>query len=493
MLRILVFFALICAAAAGLSWLADQPGGLTATWGGQSYSATPLKAFGLLLGLSVVAIFGFGLLAFVFAAPSRIADASRQRRREKGLAAVTRGLVAVGAGDLREAQRCARDAERYVGDESLTKLLRAQTAQLSGDRAAAATAFNEMLAHDDTLVLGLRGLHVEARRAGEGDAALTYARRAYERGAPPWAAQAVLDDYAQRGDWANALATVEANVGSLDALTARRWRAVLLTALAQEKADREPPRALSLAKEALDLAPTLVPAAAILGRVTAASGDLRKAARLLEGAYRTSPHPDLAKIYVRLRPGDSAADRLVRAQTLARTAPLHPESLLIVARAALEAQELDVARKTLAPLLEAGRPTARVCLAMAEIEDAAGDSGAVREWLARGARAPRDPAWVADGVIADAWAPVGPKGALDAFVWRAPEERLTDLPPLDLAPAAPTPILPAPPPQPTLRMTPAPQRPAPTARTLPQMPANAPDDPGPERRKAGEFRDTLMD
>ena len=492
MLRILVFLAVICVAAAGLSWLADQPGGLTATWGGQTYTASPLKAFGFLLGLALVAAAGFGLLLFVFGAPARIAKANRRRRREKGLAAVSRGLVAVGAGDLREAQRCARDAERLVGDESLTRLLRAQTAQLSGDRAAAASAFNEMLAKDDTLVLGLRGLHVEARRAGQGEAALTYARRAYERGAPPWAAQAVLDDYAQRGDWANALATVEANVSSLDAPTATRWRAVLLTALAQEKADREPARAMALAKEALELAPTLVPAAAILGRLTAASGDLKKASRLLEGAYRTTPHPDIAQVYLRLRPGDSAADRLMRAKTLARIAPSDPESPLLVARAALEAHDLDEARKTLAPLLEAGRPTARVCLAMAEIEDAAGDAGAVREWLARGARAPRDRAWVADGVIADAWAPVGPKGTLDAFVWRAPEERLTDLPPLDLAPAAPTPILPPPPPPPP-KMTAAPQRPAPTARTLPQMPANAPDDPGPERRKAGEFRDTLMD
>lgn len=488
MLRIVVFLLAIGAAAAGLSWLADQPGGVVATWGGETHSATPLIVFGLGLALSVLAIAVYGLLRFVFGAPARIAEAAQARRREKGLAAIARGLVAVGAGDLREAQRCARDAERNAGDESLAKLLRAQTAQLSGDRASAAAAFSDMLAHDETLVLGLRGLHVEARRAGEGAAALTYARRAYERGAPPWAAQAVLDDFAQRADWANALATVEANVGSLDAPTAARWRAVLLTALAQEKADRDPQGAMAHAREALDLAPTLVPAAAILGRLTVASGDLKKAARLLEGAYRTTPHPDLAQVYLRLRTGDSAADRLTRARTLARAAASAPESLLMVARAALEAQELDIARKTLSPLLEAGRPTARVCLAMAEIEDAAGDAGAVREWLARGARAPRDHAWVADGVIADSWAPVGPKGTLDAFVWRAPEERLIDLPPLDLAPAAPPPL-----PAPVAKAGPAPQRPALSLRSAPALPTSAPDDPGPERRKAGEFRDPVTD
>jgi HemY protein len=492
MLRLLVFLFGLAAATAGLSWLADQPGGLTATWGQRTYTATPLEAFGLALALAAAAVVAFWLLWLVLGAPGLIAEAMLGRRRERGMAALTRGLVAVGAGDLREAQRCAREAERHVGDEPLARLLRAQTAQASGDRATAVSAFNDMLAHDETLVLGLRGLHLEARRAGEGEAALTFARRAYERGAPPWAAQAVLDDFAQRGDWANALATVEAHSASLDKPTAMRWRAVLLTALAQSKAEADPARALAHAREALELAPTLVPAAAILGRLTAASGDLKKAARLLENAYRTSPHPNLAEVYVRLRPGDSSLDRLTRAKTLARVAPLAPDSMLVVARAALEAQDPAQARQTLAPLLDATglRPTARVCLAMAEIEDSAGDAGAVREWLARAARAPRDKAWVADGVISDAWAPVGPRGALDAFVWRTPEERLTDLPPLELSPAPPPPASPALPASPP-RVAPSPPRPAPRAVSL--MPASAPDDPGPERRKAGEFRDAIMD
>ena len=61
---------------------------------------------------------------------------------------------------------------------------------------------------------------------------------------------------------------------------------------------------------------------------------------------------------------------------------------------------------------------------MADIETADGSEGAAREWLARAARAPRDKAWIADGIISDRWAPASPSGALDAFVWRAPDERL---------------------------------------------------------------------
>ena len=75
-----------------------------------------------------------------------------------------------------------------------------------------------------------------SRRAApaQAEAALDYAKRAYARAAPPWAAQAVLDDYAARGDWADALAAVEANAHGrlIDRPTANRWRAVLKTALA---------------------------------------------------------------------------------------------------------------------------------------------------------------------------------------------------------------------------------------------------------------------
>jgi len=49
----------------------------------------------------------------------------------------------------------------------------------------------------------------------------------------------------------------------------------------------------------------------------------------------------------------------------------------------------------------------------------------LREWLARGSRAPSDAAWIADGIISSQWAPISPvTGKLDAFEWRQPDERL---------------------------------------------------------------------
>ncbi|MGD1036987.1 MAG: heme biosynthesis HemY N-terminal domain-containing protein [Roseiarcus sp.] len=499
MIRLLLFLAALALATYGLTWLAENPGEVALTWRGVEYDVSLTVALGVVAGLAVLLAFAWGVIRFVFRLPSLVSLAAKARRREKGYAALSRGMVAVGSGDARAASRHAAEARRHLGDEPLAKLLRAQAAQLAGDRAGAVAAFREMLDHPQTHALGLRGLHIEARRSGDHEAALDFATRAHKHAALPWAGQAVLDDRAARGDWAGALEIVEANAAQrlIDKPTANRWRAVVKTAMAQDLADRDARAALALAQEACALAPGLIPAAALCGRLTAANGDYRHASRIIEAAYRQTPHPDLAAAYLRLRRGDSAADRLTRARALARLAPFDLESQITVGRAALEARDLAAARAAIAPLLAPdvanGRPTARVCLLMADIEEAAGAEGAVREWLSRAARAPRDRAWVADGVISDRWAPVSPSGALDAFVWRTPEERLSAPEPSPApapAPAADPPALIAsapveaaePPPgasTPEIASAPKPQPPR-GAGTIVLLPSSAPDDPGPD-------------
>jgi HemY protein len=443
MVRLLLFLALLCLAALGLTWFADHPGEVGLTWQGYRVETSLMVAAVVVVALAFVIALIWGVIRFVFRIPSLVSLANRARRREKGFSALTRGMVAVGSGDVRAASRHAAEAHRLLGAEPLTHLLRAQAAQLAGDRAGAESAFKDMLDGSHTHALGLRGLHVEARRRGDHEAALDYAAQAHKHAALPWAGQAMLDDRAARGDWTGALAAVEANAATklIDKQTANRLRAVLKTAIAQERAEREPQAALALALEAVRLAPGLVPAAALAGRLTAAGGDYRRATRILETAYEKTPHPDLAAAYLRMRPGDSAADRLTRARNLARLFPNDRESRLTIARAALEARDFAAAREAIAPLLDpdasSGRPSVRVCLLMADIEETQGAPGAVREWLARAARAPRDRAWVADGFVSDRWAPISPAGKLDAFVWRTPEEQLSGPSEPAYVPAAP--------------------------------------------------------
>src|SRR5262249_35001856 len=335
-------------------------------------------------------------------APGILARRRRVRRNARGYRAMSQGFVAVGSGDLRAARRFTNEAKRLAPNEALTLLLTAQSSQLAGDGAAATATFQQMAGRTDTRVLGLHGLFVEAQRRNDPAAALAYAEAAAKSDSgsvPAWAGQAVLDFRCSGGDWAGALDWLEQNMrsGLIDKTAYRRQRAVLLTAqaLAAEETNRERARALAL--EAVKLAPQLIPAAALAGRLLNAAGERRKAARIVEAAWRANPHPDLAEAYV--RPAESAREKLTRIEALAALAPGDAEAAIAVARAALAAKEFEIGRKALASFTAA--PTKRVAALMAALELQAGDEGRGREWMARSFNAHRDPAWTADGFVSD--------------------------------------------------------------------------------------------
>ncbi|WP_449255807.1 heme biosynthesis HemY N-terminal domain-containing protein [Bosea sp. (in: a-proteobacteria)] len=428
MVRVLVYLAVFACLAFGAVWLADRPGEISVIWQGYRIdTSVAIGAIGVVL-LAFLVLLVWAVIRFVFGLPSAFSLSSRARRRARGFEAVSRGMVAIGAGDPVAAGRYTGEARRFVPNEPLTLLLEAQTAQLTGNRPQAEAAFKAMLDRSETRVLGLRGLFVEAKRRGDMAAARAFADDAVRRSPSlAWANDALLDFHTNAGDWQAARTAVErrAALRLADKAEARRQRAVLLAAEALEARDKEPERALAAALEAVKLAPGLTPAAALAGRMLSERGDVRKASKLLEAAWREAPHPDIAAAYLDVRPGDSALDRLHRAQTLSRLRPADPESVLALAGAAIQAREFQKARETLKPLL-AGGASVRACLLMAELEDAEhGAAGKVREWLARATRAPHDAAWVADGLVSDHWMPVSPiTGRLDAFVWTVPPATL---------------------------------------------------------------------
>ncbi len=149
-------------------------------------------------------------------------------------------MVAVAAGDAAEAKRYAAQAHKLLDAPPLTLLLAAQAAQLEGDEKSASGYFERMLDAPETAFLGLRGLFIQARRAGDREQALAHARRAFElRPQTPWAAQAVFEIEAAEEDWDGALKTLDREVSAkvISRDKARRRRAVLLTAKAMTAAE----------------------------------------------------------------------------------------------------------------------------------------------------------------------------------------------------------------------------------------------------------------
>lgn len=421
MIRVAVFLVSAALIALGVAWFADRPGDVAVTWLGYRIETSLLVALVAVIAVCLLGILIWSILRFILRSPEQVSLFMRNRRAMKGYHAISRGLIAIGAGDAVLARRSADEANRLAPDEPLALLLTAQSAQLSGDKGDAERAFRAMAERPDTKLLGLRGLFVEAQRRDDQAAARLYAEEAAKtEPSLNWASQAVLEFRCAADDWVGALDVLEHMKRGLAKAAYRRQRAVLLTARALALAENDRDVSRELALEAVKLAPSLVPAATLAGRQLAEAGERRKATKILDAAWRANPHPDLAEAYAYTRLGSSARERLARVRALADKTPGALEGALAVARASLDAREFDAARKALEPYVAS--PTQRVATLMAEIEEEQhGDAGRARQWMARAVHAAPDPAWTADGVVSERWRAVSPvTGRIDAFQWKVP-------------------------------------------------------------------------
>jgi HemY protein len=466
-MRWIIGFFLVLAAAALGSALLDYFGGtVLISWRDgterQMSLAVALCGMAALVAVLLAASHGF---SWLFSLPRRLKRRRALDRRNRGLGALTQGMLAVAAGDAKAATRHARDADNLLNEPALTLLLGAQAAQLAGDPRAAEERFTEMLANKETEFLGLRGLFVQASRRGDSSVALAYLRKAAEqRPGTPWVINALFDLHVADGRWAEAQEALDSaeKAKLLGSDVVRRRRAVLLAAEAAAMLTQDRMRSLTLAEEAVRLSPALTAAATLAARLLGEEGRSWRAQAIIENAWAQAPHPELAAAYARLKPDESPREQASRLMGLSERNSGHVESRLLTAQQWIALKDWSQARAALADLPER-TPSARVAALMAEIAQGLGHAGEARFWHDRAVHAPREPQWVCDNCHNQAavWAPLCPScAAFDTLSWRMRTEMLLAGPelggltvPVATAPAnrLPVAVPTAPPPPPAPR------------------------------------------
>jgi HemY protein len=407
-------------------WIHERPGHVSFVWLGHRVDTSMGVLLAALLILLFVAILLHRLWRLIWRGPRDLARLNTERKRQQGYRALSQGMAAVAAGDAQEAKRQAKIANAMLKDPPLTLLLAAQTAQLGGDEDAARRYFTAMLERPETAFLGLRGLLMQAMKAGDRVEAMALARRAYEeRPNTPWAVATLLDLELEAADWKHAQPLLQhaARIKVLSDPVARRRRAVI----AAERARRESPdTGLDAAREAVKLAPDLVPARAMLARLSAQAGRPKDARRAIEQGWVANPHPELAEAFAVIVPQEEPLARYRRFERLNELAPRHRESLLALGECAIAAELWSEARKNLdyVAAAESERPSGRLARLMARLEEGPqGDPAAARRWLMAASNADPDPGWQCRrcGTLADRWrANCGHCHAFDSLVWQAP-------------------------------------------------------------------------
>jgi HemY protein len=427
LLRTLFWFAVAAALMFGAVWLAERPGTVTAQWHGHRLDTSVGV---LLVGMVLLVLLGMALwLAYrwIVGTPGALLDGWGDSRRRRGYRALTQGLAAVAAGDGAEAQKNAARAEKLLAEPSLTLLLSAQAAQLSGDRDGAKRAFNAMLRDEQMAFLGLRGLIAQALREGDQSQALAWAERAFElRPQTPWVVHSLFDMQAQTGQWKPAQETLETGVAKR-VVTPEKGRTLkaLLLVERSRAAERQGDAAdaLQFARDAFGLAPERIAVSSRLAELQIRSDDAKRAMRTLERGWALAPHPDLAALYLKAAGEADALKRVAIVRRLVAQKPDDLESQLALAQAALDAGLWGEARRYL-DAAGGSNPSVRVCRLMAEVEErSAGDPAKLHEWLAKAASAPADRSWRCSvcGAQHESWRSVCEScGAFGTLHWRAP-------------------------------------------------------------------------
>ena len=442
LIRVLFFVALVVLVALAARWLMQAEGGVQITVADVEFTLGPLQTviaavlFALLVWLALKVL---GLLVatlkFLGGDETALSRHFSRRAERKGFQAVSDGMLALAAGDGREAMARAARADRYLHRPELTNLLTAQAAELTGDRTKAEEVYKQLVTEDRTRFVGVRGLLRQKLAAGDTDTALRLAEKAFALKPKHVETQDVLLRLqAEHDDWAGARKTLSAKLkhGALPRDVYRRRDAVLALGEAKEiVAEGKSIEAREAAIEANRLSPDLVPAAVMAARAYVADGKKRHATRVIRKAWESQPHPDLAAAFADIEPEESPRERISRFRLLVRAHPDHPESRMLLSELNIAAEDFPAARRALGDLASR-EPTARALANMAAIERGEGaEEQVVRGWLAKALTARRGPQWVCDTChnVNGEWVPVCPNcGGFDALAWREPPAGQTQMP-----------------------------------------------------------------
>ncbi|MBT3928300.1 MAG: tetratricopeptide repeat protein [Rhodospirillaceae bacterium] len=430
MTRLVIFFVLVAAIAALAVWIADEPGSVAIAWGDWLLETSPAALAAAAAIFIALGALIFQLARWLWLGPRNIARARQQRRQQRGYVALTQGLVSAAAGDARGARRLARRANLLLGEPPLTLLLSAQAAQLEGEDDLAKAYFEAMLEVPETEFLGIRGLLVQANKAGDTAAALSLAERAFAlRPHTPWVLTTLLELQSHAGRWSDALTTLRVALRqkAMESEPGKIREAGLLLHQARSARDSGDGReAAKLAERATTAAPAFIPAIIFATGQALALGRRSQAERLIANAWASTPHPALAQYFNQTHSADDALARAKHFEKLAARNPSHPESHLLLASGALEAKLWGTARSHLEAALKV-RPSAGIYRRLAHLEEAEhDDTEAAHRWLLAASEAEPDPLWVCDecGVPASDWSLACPAcGALDRMAWRQPAAR----------------------------------------------------------------------
>jgi HemY protein len=351
--------------------------------------------FGTALMVGTIAL--WSILLWIWRLPRRLKSGVGMRKRNRAIDAMEEALIAGAEGDIDRARKASARVRDLAGSTDLGHIISATAAEACGDSDAAVEHYSAMLDSPKTRPTAQRGLAQAKLATGDLPGAVEAAREAFDQNVQArWAFDTLFKALVADYRWTEARDVLEKGRAAkhITGDVFSRRRAVLLSAEADYWMDHgQHDKSLELAQSALKDAPDFAPAAAIAAYELTATGGQKKAASLLERAWKSAPHPAIAIAYLDLYPGESVDTQGSRLKRFIASDPEHREAELLMIDHHLRAKRPVDALSLLSPLLSEDEPTARLCLLVAQAERDLDNEADARLWTERAATAPHELDW----------------------------------------------------------------------------------------------------
>ncbi|MBY7649974.1 MAG: heme biosynthesis protein HemY [Candidatus Liberibacter europaeus] len=393
--------------------------------GNHVYQTSSIMALSLIYVLLLAVILIISVLRFFFSCPSILMKIFHKYSHNKKYSALSTGLIALAAQDIVLARKMSSAVSNKISpdNESLIHLLESQIALADEQHFTAREKFETMLKIPETQELALYGLYHDSCRIGDLKSAKYYAEKAMKISPNlSWCSEAILQYYVSVKEWSNAINFLnhQKNNGCIKQYNSKKSILLIARSLENLSVDNAS-YAYKDAIESLKLCNDSIISSIVAAKALILKNKKGKAEAILEQMWTINPHPDIAHIYTTVL-SKNPSERLKRALKLENLNKNNVESLIIVAKAALEEGNANQAHKKAMLAIEQ-EPRKKIFLILAEIAQTTSDDlESVIYWTQKALYAKPDPIWISeDGYLSEKWLPVSPiSNKLCCFFWKIP-------------------------------------------------------------------------
>ena len=430
MIKVLLFIIQIIFIIIVISWIVLSRQTIDFYWNGLIFSSNTGIIFGALVIIVAISLFFQRLYLYLRNSPKRIKTRLKEKNFEKGINAIVKAMAAISNNDQKEVVFQSKKIEQYLKNNSISLIIKAESAKRSKKFIVAEENYNKMLSNEDTKILGLRGLLEQNLKSQDYHHALIYAEQIYNINSKlDWIYKTILEIMIKTKNWQK-LIYINNDAQKKKIISQNKksqYNAIAKYEIALIKEQASIREALDLLKEANRERPNFPPIAKKLVSLLIQNNEIAKAKKVLATSWYNFPHQILFEEIIKI--AEVSNINIVNyVNKLTSSKSNEYESIIAKTKANIIEKKWDEAKNLLKTILTS-RPNKTICVLMSEIElGISGNSQKANSWISRSNLGEPEKSWICKeyGSIQDNWASININGLFDTLEWTWPKNNFND-------------------------------------------------------------------